>query len=236
MVLPVKQIGLKTRIFALITGVFVALPASAEEDARSKAVTGILELERRQLIALGANRAKKLAGVNQNLLTRIATMARPQTRAEKKKKAAQQSKVASFKALNAVPFEKGGAEWACLTEALYFEARGESFKGIAAVGEVILNRARSSRFPNTVCGVISQGVGGKRGCQFSYKCDGRAEVYREKAAYNRVAKMASVLLAGRVPKYTNGALFYHTTAVRPRWSRTFRRVARVGVHLFYKPG
>lgn len=204
-------------------------PAKAE-DARSRAISDLLQQERRQLIALGANRAKKLAGINRKLSTRIATMASP------REAEPQGSMIASFSELKALPKAAGGPEWACLTEALYFEARGESFEGIAAVGEVILNRAKSSRFPNSICGVINQGVGGRPGCQFSYKCDGHAEVFREKAAYARVGKMAKLLLEGRLEQVSNGALFYHTKHVRPRWSRKFRRVAQVGVHLFYHPG
>ena len=135
-----------------------------------------------------------------------------------------------------MPTPTGGPEWACLTEALYFEARGESFKGIAAVADVIVNRKNSSKFPNSICAVISQGVGGRPGCQFSYKCDGRAEVFNEKRAYVKVGKMARLMLDGRLPKASNGALYYHTKHVSPRWSRKFRRVAQVGVHLFYHPG
>ena len=52
---------------------------------------------------------------------------------------------------------KGGQEWQCLTEALYFEARGEETEGIIAVAEVIINRRDSNDFPNTICGVIEQG-------------------------------------------------------------------------------
>ena len=45
----------------------------------------------------------------------------------------------------------------CLTEAIYFEARGESFVGQLAVANVILERVRDSRFPPTVCEVVHAG-------------------------------------------------------------------------------
>ena len=51
--------------------------------------------------------------------------------------------------LRSLPTAKGGKEWACLTEALYFEARGETVKGQFAVAEVILNRVSSPSFPDT---------------------------------------------------------------------------------------
>ena len=53
------------------------------------------------------------------------------------------------------------AAWRCLSEALYFEARGETIKGQFAVAEVILNRVKSERFPESACGVINQGTGKK---------------------------------------------------------------------------
>lgn len=236
--LPILK-SAKLAVYATIFMAFCAPAAFAADDAAFEPVNKILSQERRLLMALGTNRAKKIAGIGSKSIVRIASWSKP--KAEKGKAKAENDGVSSgqvvssFKQLSNEPRAKGGAEWACLTEALYFEARGESFKGISAVAEVIINRQKSSRFPNSVCAVISQGVGGKRGCQFSYKCDGKAEVYHEPKAYARVAKMAKLKLDGRLTKVTGGALFYHTTAVRPSWSRKFRRTAQVGVHLFYKP-
>ncbi len=141
----------------------------------------------------------------------------------------------SLDELNARPTATGGAQWQCLAEALYFEARGESLKGQIAVAEVILNRVESKRFPNTVCGVIRQGTGRKYACQFTYTCDGHPEHIREPGAYKRVGKVARMMLDGAPRKLSGGAMFYHTTAVNPRWARKFQRTARLGVHLFYKP-
>lgn len=134
------------------------------------------------------------------------------------------------------PKAKGSSEFQCLAEALYFEARGETVKGQFAVAEVIRNRVKSSRFPNTYCGVINQGTGKKHQCQFSYTCDGHPEVVAEPAAFARVAKVARATIDGKSPDITNGATFYHTTAVRPSWSRKFTNTARFGVHLFYARG
>ncbi len=129
---------------------------------------------------------------------------------------------------------KGGADWQCLAEALYFEARGESVKGQFAVGEVILNRVDNPQFPNSVCGVIKQGTGRKFQCQFTYTCDGIKEVIAEPKAYERVGKVAALLLAGAPRKLVKGATHYHTRAVSPSWSRVYPRVAAIGVHYFYK--
>ncbi|MDA7425901.1 cell wall hydrolase [Thalassococcus lentus] len=132
------------------------------------------------------------------------------------------------------PAPSGDAQWRCLSEALYFEARGETLKGQFAVAEVIMNRVKSSRFPNSVCGVINQGTGRKYACQFTYTCDGRPENINEPRAWERVGKVAKTVLTKGSPGLTKGATHYHTTAVKPNWSRTYTRTAKYGVHLFYK--
>lgn len=136
--------------------------------------------------------------------------------------------------IDAQPTAKGDANWRCLSEALYFEARGESVKGQFAVAEVIRNRVSSSRFPDTLCGVINQGTGRKYQCQFTYTCDGASEVIHEPLAYDRVSKIARAVIDGRSGNLTNGATHYHTTAVRPKWSRVYTKTANIGVHLFYR--
>ncbi len=132
------------------------------------------------------------------------------------------------------PKASGDENWKCLAEALYFEARGESVKGQFAVAEVILNRVESSRFPNSLCGVIKQGTGRKYQCQFTYTCDGHKEIISEKQAYERVSKVARAAIDGVSVGLTDGATHYHTKAVRPSWSRVYKETARIGVHIFYR--
>lgn len=137
--------------------------------------------------------------------------------------------------ISRLPQARGGSEWRCLSEALYFEARGETLRGQFAVAEVILNRKDSRAFPDTVCGVINQGTGGKKyACQFSYNCDGKAEVITERKAYERVAKVARIMLDGEARVLTKGATYYHTTSVSPSWARKFTQTALIGVHKFYR--
>lgn len=133
-----------------------------------------------------------------------------------------------------LPTAKGGAEWRCLAEALYFEARGETVKGQFAVAEVILNRVDSPRYPNSICGVINQGTGRKFACQFTYTCDGHKEVVHEPRAFERVGKVAKLMVNGAPRPLTKGATHYHTKAVAPKWSRKFPRTATIGVHHFYR--
>ncbi|SDE12365.1 Cell Wall Hydrolase [Paracoccus isoporae] len=122
----------------------------------------------------------------------------------------------------------GGADsLACLTEALYFEARGEGRSGQRAVAEVILNRVDSGAFPNSVCGVVYQ-----RG-QFSYKKGLRMA---NAAAAARARQIAADALAGAPRALTDGATYFHTTAVRPSWSKRFTRTTKIGAHIFYRNG
>lgn len=127
------------------------------------------------------------------------------------------------------------AEWRCLAEALYFEARGETVRGQFAVAEVILNRVDSPSYPRTICGVVNQGASGP-GCQFSYACDGKPEVITEDRAFDRVGKIAAIMLAGAPRGLTSGATHFHTNAVNPRWASRLPRTATIGAHLFYRQG
>jgi spore germination cell wall hydrolase CwlJ-like protein len=136
--------------------------------------------------------------------------------------------------LAALPPAQGGAEWRCLAEALYFEARGEGIRGQFAVAEVILNRVDSPRYPGSVCGVVRQGAGQRKGCQFSFVCDGRPERISERRAFERAGKIARLMRDGAPRMLTAGATHFHTRGVRPRWSTAFARTAEIGAHLFYR--
>lgn len=136
--------------------------------------------------------------------------------------------------LAALPSAAGGDQWFCLATALYFEARGETVEGQFAVAEVILNRVKSGRFPNSFCGVIKQGTGRKYQCQFTYTCDGRREVIAEPKAFERVSKVARAAMDGLTDDLTGGATHYHTVSVRPSWANVYKQTARIGVHVFYR--
>ena len=136
--------------------------------------------------------------------------------------------------IDRLPRVGGGPAWQCLTEALYFEARGESVRGQFAVAEVILNRVDSHAYPDTVCAVVNQGTGRRYQCQFTYTCDGHAERVHERGAWARAGKIARLMLDGAPRALTHGATHYHTKAVSPRWSRAYPRTATIGVHHFYR--
>ena len=137
--------------------------------------------------------------------------------------------------------EVADTERNCLAQAIYHEARGESEAGQLAVANVIVNRARSGKFPSTLCGVIYQNADkGYHRCQFTFACDGRNDAPGERRAWARSADLAQTIYAefaqgkqvGAVP---GSALYYHTTAVSPSWSNTYNAVAQIGSHIFYSP-
>ncbi|MDG4647658.1 cell wall hydrolase [Roseibacterium sp. SDUM158017] len=129
---------------------------------------------------------------------------------------------------------RGDAEWQCLTEALYFEARGEPIEGQYAVAEVILNRVDNANYPDTICGVVNEGTGRRHACQFSYTCDGRPEEITDDAAWHRLGHIARIMIEGAPRDLTANATHYHADRVNPRWSRVYPRTAEYGVHVFYR--
>lgn len=103
------------------------------------------------------------------------------------------------------------------------EARGESYTGQVAVGAVVLNRVRSSSFPNTIAGVIYQPGA------FTAVSDGQINKPVVQSCYNA----ARDALNGWDP--SGGALYYfnpNTATSSWIWSRPV--VARIGNHVFCK--
>lgn len=140
----------------------------------------------------------------------------------------------------AAPFRLGGAleasrDMECLTQAVYYEARGETPAGQAAVAQVVLNRARHPAFPKTVCGVVFQGAN-SRVCQFSFACDGAMRARVEPTAWRRAERVAHRALSGEVMADVGHATHFHTTSVSPAWGARLTRVTQIGVHVFYRYG
>jgi len=161
------------------------------------------------------------------------------------KPALDEAMLAQYVSAKFVPTEKkvkmADDERLCLTQAIYHEARGESEDGQWAVANIIINRALNKKYPSTICGVVFQNADkGKYRCQFTFACDGRSDMGTERRAWQRSMEIAEAAFAefqrgDRPDVLPKSALFYHTTAVAPSWSRTFRRVAAIGSHVFYAP-
>ena len=124
----------------------------------------------------------------------------------------------------------------CLTQVVYYEARGEGRDGMKAVAQVVLNRVRHPAFPKTICGVVYQGSGRSTGCQFSFTCNGSMRGTVNRAAWDRARVVASAALSGGVFAPVGNATHFHTTGVAPAWRNALIRVNQVGQHLFYRFG
>jgi spore germination cell wall hydrolase CwlJ-like protein len=141
----------------------------------------------------------------------------------------------------AQPFRLGSAldasrDLDCLTQAAYYEARGEGRDGMRAVAQVVLNRVRHPAFPKSVCSVVFQGAGRRTGCQFSFTCDGSMRGRVNRAAWDRARSVAEAALSGNVFAPVGNATHFHTTGVSPQWRSSLIRVSQVGDHLFYRFG
>lgn len=141
----------------------------------------------------------------------------------------------------ALPFRLGSTldasrDLDCLTQAAYYEARGEGRDGMRAVTQVVLNRVRHPAFPKSICGVVFQGAGRRTGCQFSFTCDGSMRGRVNRAAWDRARDIASSALSGSVFSQVGNATHFHTTGVAPGWRNSLVRVGQVGDHLFYRFG
>jgi len=147
----------------------------------------------------------------------------------------------AFNVGGSTPFQLGNAlessrELECLADAVYYEARGETPSGQAAVNQVVMNRVRHPAFPKSICGVVFQGAVNRTGCQFSFACDGSMRRARDVGAWARARKIASRTLAGAMPSEVGSATHFHTINVSPGWGPRLLRVAQVGMHIFYRFG
>lgn len=121
-----------------------------------------------------------------------------------------------------------------LVKTILSEARGEGIDGMAAVAHVIANRAKSGQFARDPAAVALQpnqfsgwnaGEGGNNPSQFQ---PGTRQ-------YNQALQIIENVFSGQTPDPTNGALYYHTPAVNPSWSRAVNRYGtnQIGNHIFY---
>lgn len=127
------------------------------------------------------------------------------------------------------------AEQKCLATAIYFEARGESLRGQAAVAQVVLNRVRNPTYPNTICGVVYQNDHWKNRCQFSFACDGRKDVIASRKHYEIAEDIAMAVTAGKIflPEVASST-HYYAQYVSPRWARSMQKMKKIGLHIFYR--
>jgi hypothetical protein len=125
----------------------------------------------------------------------------------------------------------------CLADAVYFEARGEPFKGQQAVAQVVMNRVFSGYYPNDVCGVVYQNSGRHLACQFTFACEGKdLSKVDEPDMWEQAKKIAKDMLDGKIWLAEVGhATHYHAYWVHPSWVHEMTKLYKLGVHTFYRP-
>lgn len=119
----------------------------------------------------------------------------------------------------------------CMAENIYHEAGNQSQRGMIAVGNVVMNRVRSDRFPDTPCEVIHQRTRGM--CQFSWVCNTRNRI-RDLEMFRLARQVAEMVYHRRTGDVTHGSTFYHAAYISPGWFATLVRTVRIGDHIFYR--
>ena len=138
----------------------------------------------------------------------------------------------------------------CLAKNIYFEAGVESTAGKLAVANVTINRAIHVNYPNTICGVVREGIHYYNAnkdeyfpvrdrCQFSWYCDGRLDDPREGRTWESAQELAKKVLVNYHDKalidITDGAMYYHANWMEtyPSWSKKKKIMTSIDRHIFY---
>ena len=119
------------------------------------------------------------------------------------------------------------AEMQCLAGTVYFESKGETLAGQLAVARVVMARAASSRFPNSICGVVYQ----RR--QFSFIRGGKMpRINKGGRHWRNAVAISKIAMNDGWKSKVEGALFFHARYVSPGWR--LKRMATIDNHIFYR--
>src|SRR5579872_3236815 len=121
------------------------------------------------------------------------------------------------------------AEHRCLSQALYYEARGEGRIGEQAVAEVVFHRMNAGNFGHSICAVVYEGSG-HPGCQFSFTCNGDLRREKEARAWTESERLAAEILTDQAWRKdsTGGATNYHASSISPDWAPTLEKTGQIG--------
>ena len=125
----------------------------------------------------------------------------------------------------------------CMAANIYFEASTQERIGKIGVAQVTMNRVRSPEFPNSVCEVVYQGPKNKKNkrlCQFSWYCDGKPDIIRNKRVWRECVYVAKYVILGGVPDITYNSTHYHADYVQPWWAKKMEKTVKLGDHIFYR--
>ena len=123
----------------------------------------------------------------------------------------------------------------CMATAIYFEARGEAYRGQVAVAQVVMNRVAHRLYPDTICNVVFQNEHMRNACQFSFACDGIPERITDKKSWAQAEEIATGVINGSLYITEVGkSTHYHATYVYPHWAPRLKRNTKIGHHIFYQ--
>ena len=127
------------------------------------------------------------------------------------------------------------AEHRCLSEVMYYEARGEGTSGQMAVAEVVFHRLRHGHYGHSICAVVYEGANSP-GCQFSFTCNGELLEPKNPVSWHSAEVLAARILTGETAlgDTTGDATNYHSISVQPEWADEMERTVQIGNHVFYK--
>ena len=144
----------------------------------------------------------------------------------------------------------------CLALNAYHEARGETFDEKLATSQVVMNRVLSTRYPNTVCGVITQGpireswktkknkaldqqdrvyYPIRNRCQFSWYCDGRSDNVSNLDGWEDSVIAAHIVYTGYGEDIVHGATHYYAhEKVTPTWAGSMAVTTKLDGHTYLR--
>ncbi len=118
-------------------------------------------------------------------------------------------------------------EMQCLAGTVYFESKGETLAGQLAVARVVMARTKSSRFPDTMCGVVYQRK------QFSFIRNGKMpRIDKGHRHWRNAVAISKIAMNDGWKSPVEGALFFHARYVSPGWR--LKRMATIDNHIFYR--
>lgn len=130
----------------------------------------------------------------------------------------------------------------CLTANVFFEARGETTKGMRAIADVTINRTKHTAFPEkeTICAVVFQPwqfswvYGDTKRSKKVLIGDLRGFKVEDKASYQKAKSIAvEALSEGYKPLLPSWVVSFHNNSVNPPWAGKMRYYATIGNHKFY---
>ena len=153
--------------------------------------------------------------------------------------------------------EQNHPELYCLAQNVYFEAKSEPLAGQYAVADVVLNRVKDTRYPNTICEVVKEGpikeswktrqhadlpddqrvyFPKRNKCQFSWYCDGKSDRIYDLETFDRIWQLTTGVVDGSytIADITEGVTHYHADYVEPAWAKTKTKTIEIEDHIFYR--